>query len=248
MAKQEILLIQDVLKLGNMGDVVKVAPGYARNHLFPYRKGIPLDQAHKRQIEVLRERASKNEAEREAKALVLKKTVDGMTIQVAARVAHELELFGSIGTREIVAALAAKGIHVDGKQVHLTDKIRRLGIYPIEVKLARTVTASITLEVVNSDPTAPSLKELLAQVAAERERIKAAKDKPKEGEAADAGSEGGAESAKQADKPSKGEKPTKTEKPDKAEKVEKAEKGGKSEKPAKAEKQEKAEKAGKKKG
>lgn len=160
----EVLLTKDVLKLGNMGDVVRVAPGYARNYLFPEELAIPAGQAQKRQIEVLRTQASKMEVEREAKAKELRKSLDGSTVQIAARVSADTELFGSVGTREIVAALEKRGIRVDGKQVHLTDKIKRLGRYPVEVRLHKSVAATITVEVTNSDPNAPNLAETLAAV------------------------------------------------------------------------------------
>jgi large subunit ribosomal protein L9 len=164
--RQEILLTQDVLKLGNMGDIIKVSPGYARNYLFPYELAVPVGQAHKRQIEVLRSRASQMEVEREAKANIQKKKMEGMAIQIAARVAHDNELFGSIGTKDIVQALAKQGIVVDGKQVHLTDKIKKLGRYKLEVRLHKKVGVEIGLDVVNSDPNAVPLDEALAAVSA----------------------------------------------------------------------------------
>ena len=160
--RKEVLLVQDVLKLGNMGDMFRVSPGFARNYLFPYGIAIPADGAAKRQIDVLREKAAKSEAEREVKALALKKTMEGLSIQIAARVAHDDELFGSIGTKDIVTALAKSGIDVDGKQVHLNDKLKKLGKYQIELKLHRNVAVQITLEVINSDPNAPTLAETIA--------------------------------------------------------------------------------------
>ena len=164
--RQEILLTQDVLKLGNMGDIVKVSPGYARNYLFPYELAIPAGAAAKRQIEVLREKAAKAEVEREKNANVQKKTVDGMTIQVAARVAHDTELFGSIGTKDIVAALAKNGVKVDPKQVHLNDKIKKLGKYKVEIRLHKNVGVEVNLEVTNSDPNAVALDEAIAAATA----------------------------------------------------------------------------------
>jgi large subunit ribosomal protein L9 len=160
--RQEVLLTHDVLKLGNMGDIVRVSPGYARNYLFPHALAIPASQAAKRQIEVLRSKAAKSEVEREARANVLRKSMQGMTIQIAARVAHENELFGSIGTRDIVSALAKSGIEIDGKQVHLNDKIKRIGRFQVEIRLHKNVGVEVTLEVVNADPNAPALDEQLA--------------------------------------------------------------------------------------
>lgn len=174
--RKEVLLVQDVLKLGNMGDIVRVSPGYARNYLFPYGYAIPADGAAKRQIDVLREKAAKSEAEREAKAAVQSKTIQGMTIQVAAKVAHDDELFGSIGAKEIVVALGKSGIELDTKQVHLHDKLRKLGRYQVEIGLHKKVVVTITVEVVNADPNAPSLDETLARIAAERAAKLAKKD------------------------------------------------------------------------
>ena len=254
MAKRtEVLLVKDVLKLGNMGDVVRVAPGFARNYLYPYGLAIHADGAAKRQIEVLREKAAKNETEREAKATILAKSVNGLTIQVSARVAQDDELFGSVGTKEIVAALGKAGVSVDGKQIHLVDRIRKLGRYQLEVSLHKSVKVEINLEVLNSDPNAPSLADTLAAVAVkkaqkEQARKEAAEAKAAGGEAAPAAEgEGKTDEAKKAD-----------EKPVKAEKLGKAEKHGKGDKPTKGEKKgdkgdkpdkgDKAEKAGKKKG
>jgi len=238
--RTEVLLVKDVLKLGNMGDVVRVSPGYARNYLYPYGLAIHADGAAKRQIEVLREKAAKNETEREAKAQALAKTVDKTTVQIAQRVAQDDELFGSVGTKEIVAALAKAGIKVDGKQIHLTDRIRKLGRYQIEVSLHKTVKITVNVEVLNSDPSAPSLAETLAAVAAKKAEKEAAKKAEKEAKASGAAAPAEGE-AKDEAKAEKGDKPEKAEKPEKPAKGQKGEKG---EKPAKGAKPAKAEKAG----
>jgi large subunit ribosomal protein L9 len=183
--RKEILLVKDVLKLGNMGDVVRVSPGYARNYLFPYGLAIAADGAAKRQIDVLREKAAKSEVEREAKANTLKKTMEGTSIQIAARVSHADELFGSIGTKELVAALAKSGFEVDGKQLHLHDKLKKLGKYQIEVRLHKNVAVNVTLEIVNSDPNAPALSEALA--AAPKADKAEKSDKSEKAEKADKG-------------------------------------------------------------
>lgn len=190
--RKEVLLVKDVLKLGNMGDLVRVSPGYARNYLFPYGFAIAADGAAKRQIDVLREKAAKSDAEREQKAIALKKTIEGMTVQIAARVSHDDELFGSIGTKDLVAALAKSGVEVDGKQVHLHEKLKKLGKHQIELKLHRNVSVAVTLEIVNSDPNAPSLAEAMAAAA------------PKPADKADKGAEKPAD--KSAEKTAKGGK------------------------------------------
>ena len=211
--RKEVLLVQDVLKLGNMGDIVRVSPGYARNYLFPYGMAIAADGAAKRQIDVLREKAAKSEVEREGKAKILAKTMQGVSIQIAARVSHGNELFGSIGTKEIVAALAKSGVEVDGKQVHLHDKLKKLGKYQIDVRLHKNVAVEVSLEIVNSDPNAPTLSETLA--AATKDDAK----KPEKADKADA-----------EDKPVKGDKADGKAKGDKADGKAKGDKGDKADK------------------
>jgi large subunit ribosomal protein L9 len=236
MAKRtEVLLVKDVLKLGNMGDIVRVPPGYARNFLYPYGLAIHADGAAKRQIEVLREKAAKNETEREAKAQALAKTVNNTTVQIAQRVAQDDELFGSVGTKEIVAALAKAGVSVDGKMVHLTDRIRKLGRYAIEVSLHKTVKVTVNVEVVNSDPNAPSLADTLAAVAAKKAEREAAKKAEKEAKASGAAPAEGEAKDEKAEKPEKAEKAEKAEKSDKkpAAKADKAEGKKGDDKPAK---------------
>ncbi len=237
--KQDILLIEDVLKLGNMGDVVKVAPGYARNYLFTHSLAKPADGAAKRQIDVLREKAAKNEGEREVKAIAQKKSFENLTIQVPARVAHEIELFGSIGTKEIVAALAKSGIEVDGKQIHLAEKIHRLGAYQVEVKLHKKVSVTVRVEVVNSDPNAASLADTLAAYEAEKVAKAAAAKAAKEAGGAAPADEAKADDKADAPKGDKAEKSAKGDKKADAAKGDKkadAAKGGKSDKPAKKQK------------
>ncbi len=183
--RKEVLLVKDVLKLGNMGDLVRVSPGYARNYLFPYGFAIPADGAAKRQIDVLREKAAKSDAEREVKANAQKKTMEGMSVQIAARVSHDDVLFGSIGTKEIVAALAKSGVEVDGKQIHLHEKLKKLGKHQVELKLHKNVAVAVTVEIVNSDPNAPTLAETMAAVSAEKPADKAEKsDKAEKAEKA----------------------------------------------------------------
>lgn len=221
--RKDVLLVQDVLKLGNMGDVVRVSPGYARNYLFPYALAIPSDSAHKRQIDVLREKAAKSEAEREVKARAQAKTMQGISIQIAARVSHDNELFGSIGTKELVAALAKSGVEVDGKQIHLHDKLKKLGKYQIDVRLHKNVAVEVTLEIVNSDPNAPTMSEAMAASAPKAE-ADAKDEKPAKADKAEKGEK------------SKGDKADKAEKSGKGDKAEKGEKSEKSDKPKKTQK------------
>ncbi len=163
----EVLLTKNVLKLGSMGDLVNVKPGYAHNYLFPSASAIPANLAAKRQIEILKERAQAHLAEAKTAAQATKKQLDGMSIQIEANVSHDAQLFGSVGIRDIVAALATSGVSIDAKQVNLHESIRALGTYKITIELVKGVEAEISLEVVNKDPEAAGLAEVLAESGAE---------------------------------------------------------------------------------
>ncbi|NRA40529.1 MAG: 50S ribosomal protein L9 [Planctomycetes bacterium] len=163
----DVLLTKNVMKLGSMGDMVSVKSGYARNYLFPSASAIPANAAAKRQIEILRERAKEHHAEEHKAAESQKKQLDGMSIQIEANVSHDDQLFGSVGIRDIVDALAKSGVKLDSKQVNLHENIRKLGTFDIKIELVKDVIAKITLEIVNSNPDAAGLDEVLAATADE---------------------------------------------------------------------------------
>lgn len=158
----DVILVQDVLKLGNMGDLVAVKPGYARNFLLPHGLAIHADRAAKRQVEILRERAKANEVVRLGKAKEVGKKLAGKTFRIAAKVAHDDVLFGSIGIRDIVRILAVDGYTVDQRQVHLHQNFKRLGRYEVEIGLHAEVPVTILLEIADADPNGRKLDEILA--------------------------------------------------------------------------------------
>jgi large subunit ribosomal protein L9 len=201
----DVILIQDVLKLGNMGDLVAVKPGYARNFLLPQGLAIHADRAAKRQVEILRERAKANEVVRLGQAKELSKKLNGKTLRIAAKVAHDDVLFGSVGIRDIVRVLAVDGYTVDQRQVHLHQNIKRLGRYEVEVSLHAEVPVKIVLEVADADPNGRKLDEILAATAAQSE---AAADDEADAEPVGAAA-GDAKAAAKGDKADKPEKPAK---------------------------------------
>lgn len=161
----DILLTKNVMKLGSMGDLVTVKSGYARNFLFPSASAVLANTAAKRQIEILRERAQVQHAEAHTAAESQKKQLDGMSIQIEANVSHDDQLFGSVGIRDIIESLAKSGVKLNSKQINLHENIRKLGTFDIKIELVKDVTAQITLEVVNSNPDAAGLDEVLAATA-----------------------------------------------------------------------------------
>jgi large subunit ribosomal protein L9 len=144
----QVILTEDVPKLGDMGEVVDVAPGYGRNYLIPQGLAVPASGGsaaqiqHKLdQIEVRRER------ERAAAQEVLGQ-IDGVAITIPKRVADEDALYGSVSPREIADVLAQAGHEVERKQVVLEQPIGELGIYKVPIKLASGIYAYVKVWVV----------------------------------------------------------------------------------------------------
>lgn len=145
----DIILTEDVPKLGEMGDVVKVAPGYGRNYLIPQGLAIPATLGNKKELDhqlaIIDKRKMK---EREAAQKILGE-VDSVSITVSQRVGEEDTLFGSVSNREIARILAEQtGQEIHRKQVMLDKPITELGIYGVNVKLASGVYANVKVWVV----------------------------------------------------------------------------------------------------
>jgi large subunit ribosomal protein L9 len=150
MAKRvQLVLNQDVLKLGRLGDLVEVAPGFARNYLVPKGmafKATPgvMKQMERRRAEEVKRLAELKKQAEEQKALLLKVG----TITIAQKAGEEDTLFGSVTAADIATALqAASGIEVDRRSLSAPE-IRRLGTYTADLKLHPEVTVAITVEVV----------------------------------------------------------------------------------------------------
>jgi len=118
---------------------------------------------------VLRERAAAAEEEAGGRAAQLKKKVDGLALDIPAKVSHDDHLFGSVGTRDIVNALAEKGFELDPRQVHLHENFKRLGRYEVVLGLHRDVHAQIAVNVVDVDPQGRDLDEVIAEATGETE-------------------------------------------------------------------------------
>jgi large subunit ribosomal protein L9 len=140
----QAILLQDVESLGERGHVVDVAPGYLRNYLVPRKLAQPategaLEEARRRME--ASERAAKARAEREAEAAgLLSKTV----LTIHQRAGEDGKLFGSVGAREIVEALAeARDLRLDKRQVRLEQPLREIGTFMVEIELSDGTVAAV---------------------------------------------------------------------------------------------------------
>ena len=144
----EVILREHVDHLGNRGEIVKVADGYARNYLLPRKLALLATDGNKKQVEREREKFETKEAEEKKVAEGLAARVNAMEISIARKVGENEVLFGSVTTGDIAAALSAKGFDVDRRKLQLKDPIKKLGDYEIPIKLQREVIAAVKLKVV----------------------------------------------------------------------------------------------------
>ena len=146
----DVILLQDVQRLGTAGDIVKVKPGYARNYLFP--KGFAL-RSSKRNLAVAEEKKrniemSSRRIEQANMSLVNKISKIELTFEM--QVGDEEKMFGTVTTKDIQTALEEKGISIDRSALMLDESIKALGIYHIPVNLASELTAEIKIYVIKT--------------------------------------------------------------------------------------------------
>jgi large subunit ribosomal protein L9 len=146
----EIVLLERVEHLGQLGEVVKVKPGYARNFLFPQKKALRatpsnLEYFEKRKVD-LQAQNDKRRKEAESQA----KKVDGVALVVVRQASEAGQLYGSVAARDIVEALAETGITLERRQVNLNEPLKALGIFPVKISLHPEVTVSVTVNIARS--------------------------------------------------------------------------------------------------
>jgi len=145
----EVILLEKVGRMGNVGDKVNVKSGYARNFLFPYAKAIPATRENLADFEARKAELLKVAAEKHAIALARAEKLNGVSITIEANAGDEGRLFGSVGTRDIAEALTAAGHKVEKSEVLLPEgALRTTGEFAIALLLGSEVNAGIKLQVV----------------------------------------------------------------------------------------------------
>src|SRR5688572_30829071 len=144
----EVILREDIEKLGHRGQVVKVAPGYARNFLLPKRMAVPATDANRKIVEQEREAYLRREAKVKSEAEDLGKLMSGVSLTIARKAGEEGHLFGSVTAQDIVDALGAQNFTIDRRKIHLDEPIKNIGEYKVPIRLHREVTQDITVSVV----------------------------------------------------------------------------------------------------
>ena len=141
----EIILREDVEKVGARGSVVKVADGYARNFLLPKRLAVRASEANKKIVEQEREAYLRREAKVKSESEDLAKLMGNVTVTFHQRVGENNQLFGSVTAKDIADALEAQKFHVERRKIHLEEPIRTLGEHKVTLRLHRDVSTEITV-------------------------------------------------------------------------------------------------------
>jgi large subunit ribosomal protein L9 len=144
----EVILREHVEHLGERGEIVRVADGYARNFLLPRKLALKVTDENKKQIERERSVAEAREAAERVEAEALAKKLTGVEIAIARRVGENDTLFGSVTSSDIAEALAVLQFTVDRRKIQLPEPIKSLGEHTVPVKLHRDVIGQLTVKVV----------------------------------------------------------------------------------------------------
>jgi len=156
MANAEVLLLQPVDGLGAEGDQVKVRAGYARNFLLPQGKAVPLTVANRKQGEALKKARGLREAKELDGAQALAKQIEKAGIAIAVKTGEGGKLFGAVTGNDVHDKLAAAGINIEKRRIHLGQPIKTLGKHTVNIRLHSEVTVELSFDVVSENPIEPA--------------------------------------------------------------------------------------------
>ena len=143
----EVILKEDVMKLGSRGDVVKVAEGYGRNFLLPRKLAIEATDGNKKVIDQMRAAALRRSANEKAQAEELSKQFEGLSVSFQRRSGEHDQLFGSVTSGDIADALQHKGFNIDRRKIQLHEPLKTVGEFTIPLKLHKDVTAHLKVTI-----------------------------------------------------------------------------------------------------
>ena len=150
----QVILLEKIHRLGNLGDKVNVAPGYGRNFLIPQGKAVIATAKNVAEVEHQKKVIAARNAKLLKDSQALADKLAQIEVTVERQVGAEDKIFGSVTTRDIEEAIAEKGVKLDRRKIQLAEPIKSLGKYSIDVKLSPEVTGHFTLWVVAKAPAA----------------------------------------------------------------------------------------------
>lgn len=155
----EVILTNEVIKLGDKGDIVRVRDGYARNFLYPQQLAIPASAANRRQVDEMRAAAVREAARVKGDAQKLAEALAGTVVNFTARAGEGDQLFGSITNRHIADELEKLGYTIDRHKIIVDKPIRMLGEHQVVIHVHREINIPIKVIVVNEDGLLTTVKE-----------------------------------------------------------------------------------------
>ena len=148
----EVILLEEVQNLGNLGDQVKVKSGYARNYLIPYGRAVIANKENRAAFETRQAELERGHAEALAKARERADKMDGASVQLVRKVGEEGKLFGSVSTRDIAEAMEAAGYDLQKSEIHLAaGPIKDVGDHEIAVTLHPEIDIKITVSIAGEE-------------------------------------------------------------------------------------------------
>ena len=179
----EVILLENIDKLGTRGQMVKVTDGYGRNYLLPKKLAVAATPQNRKWVEQQRVRFLKLEAKEKGDAADLATLLQGVSVTLIRKAGEKGNLFGSVTSLDIAEKLVAQGYHIDKRKIHLATPIKVLGEYNVPVKLHREVIATVKVLV---EPDAESKAKLQAAAEAQAKASAQTPAAPKEAPPAEA--------------------------------------------------------------
>jgi large subunit ribosomal protein L9 len=146
----DVILLERIEKLGQMGDVVKVKPGFARNYLLPQKKALRATAANKARFSQQRAQLEASNLQRRQEAEAISGKVDGLKVVLVRQAGETGQLYGSVSPRDIAEAVSAAGVSVERRQILMDRPIKMLGLHPVRVALHPEVVVTVTANVAKS--------------------------------------------------------------------------------------------------
>jgi large subunit ribosomal protein L9 len=147
----EVILREDIERLGHRGQLVKVAAGYARNFLLPKRLAVAATEANKKIVEQERQAHLRRDSKAKSEAEELSTMLSGVTVTIAQKAGENDQLFGSVTSKDVAEALERQKFTIDRRKVLLDEPIKQLGEHKVPVRLHKDVTAEVIVQVVREE-------------------------------------------------------------------------------------------------
>ncbi|MHC5306801.1 50S ribosomal protein L9 [Bartonella sp. LJL80] len=146
----DVILLERIARLGQMGDVVSVKDGYARNFLLPQGKALRANDTNKKQFEAQRAQLEARNLERKSEAQQVADKLDGKSFIVVRSAGETGQLYGSVSTRDISDIITSEGFSVGRNQIELNHPIKTIGLHSVEISLHPEVQVSVTINIARS--------------------------------------------------------------------------------------------------